>query len=300
MGKAMLIYDHTNHPIWRPLYDARHLAHNRTNGGYTYSEDIVKFHIPVIKKVLEQQNKYKNVLITTVGILAQNIVQANTDLIIYYLHEFLEREYPNIQEILSWYKGKIIFITSRRNIYEKLKSENINVILLPMSIDTSALADFTKSEKYNDKRVIYFGNRYLGKGKSFEIIKQSFIDNGWIFDCIAFNKFNENKLLTRQEIFDTIATYRYGIGEGRCFLEMNALGVKTLICAGSNQGIITNEDEFTIQRDNNFSDGKVWTFSKSIQECIDNFDKAIIKTVDVSEILPILEQGIREIVNANN
>lgn len=298
--QKITIYDHTNHPIWYPLFKSRHLANNRTNGGYTYSCDIVKFQIPVIKNILENQTTYNNILITTVTALTSYIVPAGTDLIICYLHEFLEREYPNVRAILSWYRGKIIFITSRKNIYEKLKSENIDVVLLPMSIDTSALAEFTKSEKYNDNRVIYFGNRYLGKGKSFDVVKQAFIKKGWIFDCIAFNNFNEIKPLTRQEIFRTIATYRYGIGEGRCFLEMNALGLKTLICAGSNQGIITNDNDFTIQRDNNFSDGKIWTFSPDIATCIDNFDKAIIKTVDVSEILPILEQGIREIINANN
>ena len=77
---------------------------------------------------------------------------------------------------------------------------------------------------------------------------------------------------------------------------MNALGIKTLICASNNQGIITNESEFELQKMNNFSDGKVWTFSQDIDTCIENFDKAIIKTVDVHEILPILKKQLKEII----
>lgn len=289
------IYDHNTHPIWADIYRSRHESRNRTNGGYTYSCDIVKYHIPHIVPLLK-----KNTLITTVGMLTEKIVPKDTELIIYYMHENSEREFSNINNIVSWYKGNIIFITSRYSVERELKRLKLNVVHIPMSIDISALADFTKSEKYNDKRVIYFGNKYLGKSGHFEQTKSTFIKNGWVFDEICYNKFNGINSLNKKEMFDILSKYRYGIAEGRCFLELNALGVKTLICASACQGIITNDIEFELHKLTNFADGKVWTFSKSIQECIDNFDKAIIKTVDVSEILPILEKGIMEIIYAND
>lgn len=228
--------------------------------------------------------------------LTEQIVPKDTELIIYYMHEVFAREWIKIQDILSWYKGEIIFITSRYSVERELTKRNINVVHIPMSIDISALADFTKSEKYNDKRVIYFGNKYLGKSGYFEQTKSAFINNGWTFDEICYNKFNGIKSLNKKEMFDMLSKYRYGVAEGRCFLELNALGVKTLICASACQGIITNNTEFELHKLTNFADGKVWTFSKSIQECIDNFDKAIIKTVDIQDVLPILKTELERIL----
>lgn len=297
---TITIFDHNTHQSWNALYKSRHESVNRTNGGYTYSQDIVKYHVPVIKEILANQTTYKNIFICSVQMPENELLMAKPDLVICYLHESLQREYPRCMEFLSRYKGKTVFITSRANLCEKLNENGMTAILLPMAIDIQALADFTKSEKYNDKRVIYFGNKYLGKSGYFEQTKSTFIKNGWVFDEICYNKFNGIKSLNKKEMFDILSKYRYGVAEGRCFLELNALGVKTLICASACQGIITNNTEFELHKLTNFADGKVWTFSKSIQECIDNFDKAIIKTVDVSEILPILEQGIREIINANN
>lgn len=292
----IIIFDHNSHPIWQPVYKTYHENKNRTNGGYTYSCDISKFHIPIIKKVLNNQTKYRNILITSVGLLDELITPKNTDLIIYYLHEFLEREYKNIVRLQSWYKGKVVFITSRKNIYEKLQSEKIDVILLPMSIDATEFEKYKKIKKHDGKKVIYFGNMYLGKNKAFNQVRVEFLRQGWQFDYITSNSFNGKKLLSREKIFEIIAKYNYGIGEGRCFLEMNAMGLKTLICASACQGIITNETYFKKHQENNFSDGKVWTYSRIIKKCIENFDKAIIKTTDVREILPILENKLKRIL----
>lgn len=285
------IYDHNNHPLWADIYRSRHESRNRTNGAYTYSCDIVKYHIPYIINLLN-----KNTLITTVGMLSESIVPKDTELIIYYMHESFDREFVAIQDMLSWYKGKIIFITSRYSSERELKKRNLNVIHIPMSIDTSVIANFTKNEKYTGKRVIYFGNKYLGKDGYFSQTKSAFISNGWTFDEICYNRYNGTNILNKNEMFDILSKYRYGIAEGRCFLELNALGVKTLICASACQGIVTNDSEFELHKLTNFADGKVWTFSKSIQECIDNFDKAIIKTVDVQEVLPILKEQMERVL----
>jgi hypothetical protein len=60
------VYDHNTHSSWVGLYKYRHESKNRTNGGYTYSQDIVNYHIPIIRKVLENQNTYKNIFICSV------------------------------------------------------------------------------------------------------------------------------------------------------------------------------------------------------------------------------------------
>jgi hypothetical protein len=290
------IYDHNTHPLWVGLYKFRHESKNRTNGGYTYSQDIVKYHIPVIKDILSKQDLYNNIIISSVALLEPSMTPPETDLFICYLHENSIRELPRITGFLSWYKGDVIFITSRAELHKELKDRNIKSVLLPMSIDVSAIAKYAKSEKYADKRVLYFGNTYLGKGGSLSYVKQAFIKKGWIFDQISFNMFNGGHSLTRDQIFDIIAKYKYGIGEGRCVLEMNALGLRTLVCASSNQGIFTNDDDFALQRAHNFSDGTIWTFSPDINECIDNFDKAIVKTIDVQDVLPILKEQLERVL----
>ncbi len=292
------IYNHRTHPIWSSIYKRRFKRLGKTNGAYTYSQDIVKHHLPVIIDILNKQKKYKNILISTVATLSENIIPKNIDLIIEYIHESAVRDIPKCIKLSE--NTKCIFVTSREESYNKLKDAGIDCVFIPMAIDTEKFDEYKNSNKYTGKRVIYFGNKYLGKDGYYRKTKDAFLRKGWTFDEISCNIFNGKLKLDREEILETISKYKYGIGEGRCFLELNALGVKTLICASTCQGIITNDTEFELHKLTNFADGKVWTFSKSIQECIDNFDKAIIKTVDVSEILPILEKGIREIVNANN
>lgn len=293
---TITIFDHNTHQSWNALYKSRHESVNRTNGGYTYSQDIVKYHVPVIKEILDNQTTYKNIFICSVQMPENELLIANPDLVICYLHESLQREYPRCMEFLSRYKGKTVFITSRANLCEKLNENGMTAILLPMAIDIQAIAKFAQSEKYADKRVIYFGNRYLGKGIGYESTKNSFLKKGWTFDTISNNKLNDVEGLTREQVLKTVAKYQYGIGEGRCVLEMNALGLKTLICASKNQGIFIDEIDFDMQKRNNFSDGKIWTFSPDINNCIEYFDKAIVKTVDIQDILPILKTELGRVI----
>ena len=52
-----------------------------------------------------------------------------------------------------------------------------------------------------------------------------------MFDTLTGNRLNDGELLSRSKVFKEISKYKYGIGVGRAVLEMNALGVRTLICA---------------------------------------------------------------------
>ena len=289
------IYDHNTHPIWAEHYKKNFLALGITNGAYTYSIDIVKYHLPIIIEILKQQNKYKNILISTVTMVNEDIIPLDTDLIIEYVHESVERDLPKILKN-QWLGIKFIYITTRVDIFETLSVRDISCILIPMAIDTSLFTKYAKSEKYDDKRVIYFGNKYLGKGRHYKNTKTAFIYKGWKFDSICYNVFNDEIKLNREQVLDTVSKYRYGIGEGRCVLEMNAMGLKTLICAGGNQGLMMNDNDFNIQKQHNFSDGKIFTFSDNLNECIESFDKAVIKTLDVHGVLPDLKKQLEEIL----
>lgn len=295
--RIVKIFDHNTHNEWVKLYKQRHESIGRTNGGYTYSKDIVEFQIPIIIDILKK-TKYQNIVITTVG-MPENIINNNTDLVIYYLHEELSREQPRCLKFRKIYNKDIIYICSRKDVFNQLCALGFKCVFIPMSINTKELKQYKipESEKYQDKRVLYFGNKYLGKGTLFNETKQAFLDKGWQFDEISNNTFNNSGIiLSRGEIFNIVSRYRYGVAGGRCALEMNYLGVKTLICLETNQGIWTNDKEFELHIEDNFAGKELWTFSKEIDMSINNFDKAILRTIDSKDILPDLKKQLERIL----
>lgn len=288
-NKKITIFDHETHPVWADKYNKFVAINGGTNGAYTYSKDIVKFHVPELIKLIEQTD-YKNILIHTVGVLTKEILPENIDLIIYYLHEHEKREIPRMNAIREFYKGKIVYITYRTYRAEKLNKLGFNTIFLPMSIDTEELARYKNHTKYNDKRVLWFGNMYLGKATNYTKVKKIFKREGWMFDTLTGNRLNDGKLLSRSKVFKEISKYKYGIGVGRAVLEMNALGVRTLICAKKVNGIITSILDFEYMKQNNFTDVDVPVFSDDIKKCLLSFDRAIIKTSDVRDVLPLIRE----------
>jgi hypothetical protein len=159
-----------------------------------------------------------------------------------------------------------------------------------MSIDVSEFKKYKDIEKYKGNRVLFFGNMYCGKNKQYNLLRREFKKKGWIFDTLTANKLNNGNLLSRDEVLKEVAKYSYGIGVGRTVLEMNALGLRTLICARNINGIMTNDCEFEYMKENNFTDVAHPVFSNDIKTCIENFDKAIIRSSDVHDVLPILKQ----------
>jgi hypothetical protein len=292
------VYDHNTHPTWAHVYQMTFGSIGRTNGAYTYSEEIVKYHLPVIKDVLEKQKKYNNILICTVGFIEQSI-KVDSDLIIIYLHENLDRESVRCLDLKKWCNKDIIYITARLDLYNWLIDSGFKAVHLPMSIDTEYISEFIKSDKdkYIEKRVVWFGNKYMGKDKSLKDVKSAFIRKGWNFDELCFNRLNHGYRLSKKECINVLSKYKYGIGVARCYLEMNSLGLKCLIASTDFNGIITNDAEYKKQKDNNFV-GKddFYTFSNNISDCIDNIDNIMVKSLDVREVLPILEKQLKDIL----
>lgn len=293
MVHKFIIYDHETHPIWMPVYRAKFEALGKTNGAYTYSQDIKNYHLSTIMREIAK-TEYEYTLISTVGRLSPGIVPPETQLIIYYLHENTLREIPRIKELISWYKGKIIFITARIETVREIQKLGISAIHLPLSIETSALAKYAKKRKYTGKRVIYFGNKYLGKDGAYDATRAAFESDGWQWDEISNNQFNGGERLSRREILKILANYKYGVGEGRCYLEMNALGIKTFISCARTMGLITNEEEFEKCKLGNFSVWNGYTFSNDLKICVANMDKILIKSHNVLEVLPMLKEQISQ------
>lgn len=289
-GQNITYYNHETHPTWAEKYSSKHSGNGKTNGAYTYSCDITKFYFPQIERAI-QKSEYKNIVVNSVAMIPTEYIYADTDLVIQFLHESFDRELPRIQKFVSKYKGRVIFITCKKVIEKEILRAGFECICIPPAIDAKAFEAYKRPRKHRGKRVIYFGNSYLGKDKTFQKVRDSFISRGWKFDYISENRLNGGNIISREEVFRTISRYRYGIGVGRCVLEMNALGLRTITSGAEFCGMFTNEEEFYLQKMQNFSIGMP-TFSCHIEECIDNFDSAIVKTIDAEEVAPILYERL--------
>lgn len=290
-----IIYDHNTHPVWADVYSKQYSSSGRTNGAYTYSVDIVEYHIPEIINYFSKSNKYKRILILTVGGLTPEITPPDIDLCIFYLHEHTDREIPRIEKLKQWYHGKVIFVIANKARSIMLTNMGHDCIFIPVAICVDQFSNIEKNDKYTDNRVVFFGNKYLKKFTKCDMLKDMFKRKGWVFDIMSSNKLNwQGELLSRDDMFNILAKYQYGIAVGRAALELGALGVKTMICAEKFGGIITNDDEFYQQLETNFVNSDLPTFSDSIRFCIDNFEKAIPKTHDVKDAVKYIAPALKK------
>lgn len=291
------VYHHLNAPVWSDVYKKCFLKNQKTNGAYTYSQEIVANHIPAIEDLFED----KNVIIMTVGNpsdLKDDL--SKVDFIISYLHERLERDNQRIENNKKLNK-KIIYITSRKNVKEYLDEQNIPCIWLPMSIDSY----YVKSKgidiknRYAD-RFIFFGNAYFGKRNLFNPLKEFLHSKGYKLDSICNNIYckegSKPVKVKRENIFKILSYYKYGAADGRCALEMYSLGLKVFITGPFFGGIITNEEEYKLQQSVNFAAIGEYTFSNSFEKCFENIDKSLNKVLDTREAAQILRKELIKII----
>lgn len=95
--------------------------------------------------------------------------------------------------------------------------------------------------------------------------------------------------LTHTDALKLVSTYSYGVGVGRAALEMMVFDIKQIIAGRQLGGLITNEEEFELQRAVNMN-GRINTYSEDLSDCLLNIDKAICK------IPPILNHA-KEVLN---
>ena len=120
----------------------------------------------------------------------------------------------------------MIFITARLDLYKWVLEYGYKAIHLPMAIDASALEKYIKpdDQKHKGLKVIWFGNKYMGKDKTLKNVRGTFLSRGWQFDELSYNKLNNGDTLSKEDCLNLLSKYRYGVGVGRCYLEMCVLG----------------------------------------------------------------------------
>jgi hypothetical protein len=284
------VIDH-NEKEWRAKYDSQ----PGTNGGYAYSVDIVKYHLPIIKRIVKN-SQYKNALIGTCDRLAAQD-DMSPELVIQYLHRYPARQADvDADWVSAIFKGsKVIFITAYFQQHCILTNKGYNSIWAPMMVDPDETKGVSRQsgKRFGKGKAIYFGNIRGGdKQATHDQVVGALAKLGWKVDTISDNKLNgRSPELTHKEILEVISQYEYGIGTGRCALEIIALGLKVLIAGNKIGGIMINDEDWEVQRKSNLNTYAV-TFGRTIEACMECIDMSIAPKIDYKESLAVLADGL--------
>lgn len=278
----MHLIDHTE-PNWLLRYQ----SNKRENGAATYSRELVKYQVPIWR-----DNFSGSLLISTCGLLHyQDNLPKSVDLVVQYLHTIKYDDYTKeavkvIENLRTKYK-RIVFVTAYQQVCDGLNAKGIDAIFIPMTIDTASLP---RSIADDDKRVIYFGNVTHVKNNMFRTLRQTFRKRGWQFDHLSDSTFNGEYLETQEQVWSVVSQYRYGVGVGRCALEMFGMNMKVLVAGIHNTGgLILDDDDYEVQQRTNFNG---LNNKYNLKYAIDNFENSIIRTNDIHQMLPEIERII--------
>lgn len=257
----MYLFDHTTES-WRQ-------GSNAINGAVTYSIDIVKYQLPEWEKVLGPRD-----LLSTAPPPHTLKLPSNINNAIIYLHSWpVNEDMMAFQTRFVFPAKNIIYITAYKPYCEVLRKNGHQAVYIPMSIDASNIQQYSTPK--TSVGFVYYGNITQVKQSTYRHIKRKCRDLRIKLDTISHNIYNGRKL-TQEEALSIVSSYKYGIGVGRCALEMHALGLKTIIAGRRFGGLITNEDEYTSQQEVNMN-SRIVTYSDQIEKCLLNIDESIIK-----------------------
>lgn len=264
----MYVFDH-NTEWWREKF----VRHGRNNGAATYSAEIVEHQLPI------WESFFPDAVVSTCPSLHGQDVRGG--LVVQYLHE-----YPR-QNATGWITGKndylrarfdrVVFVTAYRSFHTRMAALGIESMFVPMTIDTEKVRAHVTADHYTGKNAVYFGNVQSPKAGQFQEISRAFKRAGWRLDVISYNQYNrfKSQTLDQAQSWDVLAQYRYGVGVGRCLLEMQALGLRTLVSGERFGGLVTTAAEYEVQHATNYN-GRVTTFDDDPDSCIESFNAALV------------------------
>lgn len=291
------LFDHTE-PKWHSKYTAR----GRENGAATYSREIVKYQVPVLYELFNETE----VIVSTCPLLSQvdhSQFPSYAKVAIQYLHSYPYgdslRQAREVTETLKNIPNDIdhiLFVTAYSQLADRLSNAGYDAIYLPMSVDTTVIPDAKREKQYKGKNIIYFGNVTLSKEKTFHELRYAFKKMGWQFNYISNGKLSGIYPLSQRQAWERINDYQYGIGVGRCALEMMAMGMNVLIAGTHVGGIMLNEDDYYAQRDTNFN-GRITTFDREIESCAEMLPSTFVKTFDAKEAAEYLRNNMKALIH---
>lgn len=252
----------------------------KENGAGTYSKDIVAYQL----KNWDAESGGKFWCLSTCNkfnkIFKLRRVR-NVNLYVQYLHQY---PYSNpiayICRIYSVCRGRVLFLTAYKSFYHLIKLSGMKAKFVPMAIDVDKVSAHRLGRNVIEDRIIYFGNKYNDKHEIISELENVASSLGYKIDYISDGYFNETERLTQEQAWERISKYKYGIGVGRCALEMWVLGVKVMIAGNQFGGIVIDESDWAVQEKTNFN-GRCITFDRDIATCM----KCISESMDCSKLV---------------
>lgn len=242
----MIVFDHTE-AAWRARYD----RHGRTNGAFTYSKDIVRWHLPIWREILISGQS-----VATCGHVPGVTVQ--------YLHE---RTQPRLDPETR------LFVTTYKDLADTLGPRGL---WLPNLIDGDTLPD----RPAKTAGWVYFGNMVGLKKANFAAVEA-------LGPHVVSGEEDQSAALAR------VAQHRYGIGVGRCALEMMAMGLPVMIFGKALGGLVLTAEDFRRQSEANFN-GNTVTGAASIEEAARKIEAAQYFPVTFQERIGEIRERIIE------
>lgn len=272
--KTLTVIDHTEQ-----RWQYRYRTHGRENGASTYSKEIVEHHIPLWADAVKGLD---TVISTCPRMLNMDI---EGDLAVQYLHTYSYKEgLHNIRLIdkqLQRTFQKRIFVTAYRSLAIQANNAGYETWHVPMAIDPSKINPVVADQKKGERTAAYFGNLLGNKVDSYAKLKIEFQKNGWALDRVAG---------PQRDSWHELTKYDYGVGVGRCALEMLHLGLRVMISGAHFGGIMMDSHDFEVQRNTNFN-GRTVTFDREIQACISAWNLSIKDvTVDIPYATEVLAE----------
>src|SRR5690606_4586092 len=124
---------------------------------------------------------------------------------------------------------RIIFITAYKAYRDLLLKEGYKAVYIPMAIDVETVRQF-QSPRAGHDRFLWFGNVYGVKRPLFNHVRQYCKAIRIGLDYLSYRKLNSvEPVKNGPDTFKLISQYKYGIGVGRCALEMWALGMRVIV-----------------------------------------------------------------------
>lgn len=262
---VITVIDHTD-PDWH----ARYMRRGRENGAATYSREIVAHHVPVWEQQLPDGS-----VVSTCPLLVDAELEAPT--VVQYLHTYSYhqplRQAELVASHLTGRADRVVFVTAYRSLHALLTLAGHEALFVPMTVDTGRVRAAASPEPLHpERRVLYFGNITRPKRALFAQVNQAFESRGWIVD-VCSDGWLEGRHLSQRAAWAAASRYRFGIGVGRCALEMMALGLHVLVAGAELGGLATTPDEHAAQWATNYN-GRVTTFDRDLRVCVDAIELA--------------------------
>lgn len=165
-----------------------------------------------------------------------------------------------------------LFVTTYKDLAEALGSRGL---WLPNAIDAAALPAHKPTRGW-----VYYGNIIGAKRSAMDQVA------ALKFDVVA-------GIADQRTALRMVSQYRFGIGVGRCALEMMAMGLKVMIFGKAFGGLILSNQDLERQREANLN-GNVITGAASLAEAVERVNEAMPVQATFQSDMPAIERKIVE------